>query len=247
MILVKKRYLFMLTVLFCLLVVFGEIKFFMALKSVNVHANLALKYEIENFIFATVVVFLLVFLFFVGFIRSSENILKRMDKMIQLSEYGKHDVSAHLKRLGKLGKKVSYLTYHLDHLNRLRTLKISSLSGAISFLMERSKEMLFLTDCQGKILDCSGSFAQAIKKDKKGITGKNMNDFLTGESFKDILQELNREKSVIEKDQLFLRAGDKEKKKKAFFKPVMNSDNQVANVIGILEGDERFDFFGKRR
>lgn len=248
MILVKKRYLFTLTILFCLLVVFGEIKFFMALQSVNTHANLELKYEMENFIFATILVLLVVFLFFIGFIRSSENILKRLDKMIQLSEYGKHDVSAHMEKMGTLGRKFNYLTHHLNNLNDMRTLKISSLSGIVDFLVGRSDEALFLTDAQGNILDCSRKFEKELMKDdKKNMIGKNMNEFLVDEDFRSLLSELKDERFGLEKDKVSVFADGKEKKKRAFFKPIKNSKGQISNVIGVLAGEEHFKgLFGKR-
>lgn len=243
MILVKKRYLFTMTLIFCLLVVFGEIKFFMAIQSINQNTNLELKYEIENFIFATIVVLLLGSVFFVGFIRGSENILKRMDKMIQLSDYGKHDVSAHLERLGRIGKKVNYLTYNLNNLNEMRMKKISSLSEIIDFLMGRSGDMILLTDPTGKVLDCSKKLTQEFKTESKYVEGRNLNDFLVEEDFDDIFHSLQKKRSAVEKEKLHVRIGSHDKRKKSIFLPVMNVDNEVSNVIAILGGEGHFALF----
>lgn len=243
MILVKKRYLFTLTLVFCLLIVFGEIKFFMAIQSINAHTDLELKYELENFIFATVVVLLLVSVFFIGFIRSSENILKRLDKMIELSQYGKHDVSAHLEKLGAIGIKFNRLTYHLDSLNKMKSLKISSQSEMVSFLMDRSCELLLLTNCQGKVINCSLKLAEEFKAAKDRIITKDLHDLLVGESFDDIFQGVERNRSGIERDKLTVKIGDMEKKRKAFFLPVMNSENQISNIMVILGGGEHFGLF----
>ncbi len=246
MILVKKKYLVALVMVCCFLVVFGELKFFMAIQSINVQENLQLKYELENFIFASVVVLLIVFLFFVSFFRTSENIFKRLDKMIELSEYGKHDVSSHLEKLGRIGKKFNYLTYYLNNLNALRALKISSLSNVVDFLVSRSEEALFLTDCQGTILNCTGKFAQELKKEEKDIIGRSLNEFLADEDFGGIFYGLDTKRSAIEKEKLSLKVDEKEKKKRAFFYPVVNSANQISDVIGIIEGGEHFDFFRKK-
>lgn len=248
MILVRKRYLFTLTILFCLLVVFGEIKFFMAIQSVNTHTNLELKYEMENFIFATILVLLMVLLFFLGFIRSSENILKRLDKMIQLSEYGKHDVSAHMSKMGALGRKFTYLTHHLNNMNEMRILKISSLSGIVDFLVGRSSEALFLTDSQGKILDCSRKFEKELmKQDKKNVISKNLNEFLVDDDFRSLVSELKHERFGLEKEKVGLLIDGKEHKKKAFFKPIKNSKGDISNVIGIFASEEHFGgFFTKK-
>ena len=231
------------TLIFCLLVVFGEIKFFMAIQSINQNTNLELKYEIENFIFATIVVLLLGSVFFVGFIRGSENILKRMDKMIQLSDYGKHDVSAHLERLGRIGKKVNYLTYNLNNLNEMRMKKISSLSEIIDFLMGRSGDMILLTDPTGKVLDCSKKLTQEFKTESKYVEGRNLNDFLVEEDFDDIFHSLQKKRSAVEKEKLHVRIGSHDKRKKSIFLPVMNVDNEVSNVIAILGGEGHFALF----
>jgi transcriptional regulator with PAS, ATPase and Fis domain len=243
MILVKKRYLFTLTLIFCLLVVFGEVKFFMAIQSINANTDLQLKYELENFIFATVVVVLLVSIFFVGFLRGSENVLKRMDRMIQLSEYGKHDISAHMEKLGAIGTKFNYLTYHLDDLNNKKSLKISSLSRIIDFLMDRSCEMLFLSDCQGKIIDYSKKLAQEFKLEEDNITGEDLNGFFVDTTFDKIFQDIAKRRSGFEKDKLLVKIGSIEKQTKPSFIPIMNSENQISNVIIILGQSEHFGLF----
>ena len=103
MIIVKKRNLYILAFLVCLLLILGELRFFFALERANLSANLQIKYEIESFIFASIVFALIVFLFLVYFVRASNNILKILDKLIEISDYGEHDISSHLKRLGKCG------------------------------------------------------------------------------------------------------------------------------------------------
>ena len=234
MILVKKRYLLALTSVLCLLVIFGELKFFMALQSINMHTNLTLKYEVENFIFAAIVVLITVVVFFFAFIRASENVLRRLDKMIELSEYGKHDVSSHMEKLGVLGTKVNHLTYNLNSLSSMRAVKISSLSDIIDFLMDRSGDMVILTDYKGRILDCSSKMASEFNVDKSRIAGLKARDILKEENFDDLISGVKDARKAIKKEKIVLEIAGKEKKCVGIFYPVINSDKQISNFIGVF-------------
>lgn len=241
MILVRKRYLFILTLLFCVILVFGEVKFFMALKSIQTHINMELKYELENFIFAFIVLLLIVFLFYINFIRLNSNILKRLDKMIEISEYGKHDIGPHLEAMGELGKKVNYLIFHFKNLNKMRALKISSLSKINNFLLEKIPEELFLMDFHGNILDFTSSFAEEIQISKDQLKDRNITDFLKKTEFENIRSMLEKKRSPIEKGDISL--GKNGKLHKITFSPIMNSENQVAYIVGIIGNKKRIGLF----
>jgi len=240
MILVRKRDLFILTMLFCFIVIFGEIKFFAALKSVEVHTNLALKYELENFIFASVVILLIVFLFFINFVKMSDNVLKRLDKMVELSQYGEHDITQHLDEMGQIGKRVNYLLFHLDNLNEMKTLKISSLSRVSDFLVDRADEEMFLLDCRGNIINCSEKLAKEAEVNKKDINGKNIKDFFKQVDFENIYRELESKRSKIDKHDMILDMKGKDDKRRVAFIPIMNSMEHIAYIVGIVGGEKPF-------
>jgi hypothetical protein len=234
MILVKKRYLFTLTFLFCLLVIFGEIKFFFALKHINQTTNLDVKYEMENFIYASIVLILIVFFFLLNFIRMSNNILKRLDKMIELSAYGKYDVGGHLNQMGRLGERVKYLVFHLDRLNNMKSLKISSLSRMNDFLIQNSGEAVFLMDRYGYVMDCSPKLAEDIGVEKPDIAGKNVNDILEGVHFEDLFSELEKRRKALDKEEITIKAADKTKKCKITFYPIINANEDVSHAMGVV-------------
>ena len=235
MILVKKKYLYILVFLFFLLLVFGEIKFFYTLKNVNLATNLVLKYEIESFIFASIIFILIVVFFLISFIRASENILKKLDKMITLSEYGKHDVSMQLKKMGVFGLKVNYLILNLNRLNDMKSLKISSMAGINNFLVEKSDKLIFLMNYQGDILNCSNRLLDTMKTGKKDIIDRNI-----GELFKTIRSEelfflLRKDRRAIVEEDLPVEVDNNEQRRKMVFYPIVNVDNEVSHVIGIVE------------
>ncbi|MDO9528714.1 MAG: PAS domain-containing protein [Syntrophales bacterium] len=240
MILVRKRDLLVLTILFCFIVIFGEIKFFTALKSIEVHTNLVLKYELENFIFASVVILLIVLLFFINFVRMSDNVLKRLDKMVELSQYGKYDITQHLDEMGQIGKRVKYLLFHLNNLNEMKTVKISSLSRVSDFLVDRADEEMFILDCRGTIINCSEKLAKEVEVNKKDINGKNIKDFFKQVDFENIYRELESKRSKIDKDDITLDIKGKDNERKITFIPIMNSMEHIAYIVGIMGGDKPF-------
>ena len=234
MILVKRKYLYILTFLFSLLLIFGEVKFFFALRSANLTSNLDVKYQAENFIFASIVLFLILYLFLFDFIRKSSNILRKLDKIIGLSEYGTRDISGHLKDLGILGEKVRYLLYHLNQLNEMKSLKISSLSGINSFLMSKVEEKIFILDYNGDIIDCGPRFPEMIGEKKEGVLNSNINDFYRDLSPGELYSDIEKTRSPIEKTDVALTIGKKEERQNITFYPVFNANNQISHLIGLV-------------
>ncbi len=235
MILIRRKYLYMITFLFCVLVVFGELKFFFALKSINMHANLDLKYELENFIFASIVITLIVFFYLINSMRKSKNIFKKMDRIIDLSEYGRHDVGEHLKRMGALGERVNYLMVNLRELSDKKTLKISAVTSVNSFLLNIMSEKVIVTDCKGCIIDVSESFMTSMKVDKKNLVGKNITEIFRNLNVQELLFEMNGERKSYTKEKIVMEINNKEKKYNIEFSPIINSQAELSNVVAVIE------------
>ncbi|MDP8299736.1 MAG: PAS domain-containing protein [Candidatus Tantalella remota] len=234
MILVKRKHLYILTLLFCILLIFGEVKFFYALNKLNLEGNLDLKYEVENFIFAAVCLFLIVFLFLVNFMRMSRNILRKLDKIIELSEYGRLDISEHLKEIGPIGDRVRYLIHQLEKMNRMKSLKISSLSGINSFLVKRAAETLFYFDYKGNILDCSETFIKKFKINREEMTGKNVSGLFKTLVPSALFCELEKKRSALVKDNEKITVRNEDKSVEVTLYPVMNADNEVSHAVAVI-------------
>lgn len=235
MILVKRKHLYITTALFSLVLIYGEIKFFFALRAANLTGNLDVKYQAENFIFAAVILFLVVYLFLVHFMKASQNVLRTMDKMIELSEYGEHDVRKHLGQLGDLGGKVSALIQNLDDLNKMKTLKISAVSGINDILVTRSREMLLVADRVGTITQASGKLLEAFSESKDGVVGRNISDLFAELGGDRIFGEMESTRNTVVVEKPALALGDKGRVQKVFFYPVINAGGDISNVIVVIE------------
>jgi len=234
MILVRKKYLYVLVCLFFLLLVFGEIKFFFALRSINLKANLDVKYEIESFIFASIVFVLIVYLFLMNFIRTSENILKKLDKLIELSRYGKYDISMQLKQMGILGLKVNYLILSLNRLSGMKSLKISSLAGINDFLIAGSSKLLFLLDHRGNILNCSDRLLGSMKIRKKRIVDQDLRELFRNIDSEELLFGIRKNRGTVVREGLPVKMEGREQRRKVVFYPIANTGNEVSHVIGVI-------------
>jgi len=234
MILIKKRHLYTLVILVCILLVFGEVRFFLALKSVNLAANLEVKYEVESFIFASIVMILIVYLFLVFFMRRSDNILKRLDKMIELSEYGEYDISAHLKKLDMLGQKIKNLLYYSRNLNEMKTLRISSLSATVSLLMQQSTMPVFLFNRHGDMENCSNSFLAALGTPREAVMNLNVNNILKGASSADFFIDVEGKRTSVIREEVAMEIDGNSLTRTIELHPVVNARGDISHIVGIF-------------
>ncbi|MBT8491124.1 MAG: PAS domain-containing protein [Deltaproteobacteria bacterium] len=234
MILIKKKHLYTLVILVCILLVFGEVRFFLALKSVNLAANLEVKYEVESFIFASIVMILIVYLFLVFFMRRSDNVLKRLDKMIELSEYGEYDISAHLKKLDMLGQKIENLLYYFKDLNEMKTLRISSLSAIVNLLMQQSTAPVFLFNRHGDMVNCSDSFLVALGAPREAVMNLNVNSILKGASSADFFIDVEDKRTSVVREEVAMEIDGNSLTRTMELHPVVNAKGDISHIAGIL-------------
>ena len=235
MMLVKRAYLYVLVTLVFILLVSGEVRYFLALKSVNLVHTLELKYELENFIFAFIILTIIVYSFLIYFMRASTNVYKRLDRMIELSEYGKQDISEHLKRLGRLGEKIGYLLHHFRELNDMKSLKISSLSGISGLLVEKNSMPLFLLNRHGNVVDCSDRLLHIMKIDRDMIVKQNASELFKNMDYEELFFDLERARTFIMKKNAEIEVNNKKIKRDVNFYPILNAEDQISHIIGIFE------------
>lgn len=238
MILVKKKHLYILTAIFCIILVLGEIKFFIALETIEDFKNIDIKYELENFIFSSIVLVLIMVCFLVYFMRKSDNILNKLDKMIEISAYGKNDIAPHLEQMGKLGEKVGYLMYNLQSLNSMKSLKISSLSGINKLVIERSEENIMLVDVESNVLACSGGAARIFHESINKMERHRLDDLFRDIHFEDIYYKMEDKKKNFVSGKFRAKKGEKDRELKMSFIGVKNAQDITANVLVVIEDGE---------
>jgi PAS domain-containing protein len=236
MILVKKINLYILVALVCVFLVSGEVRFFLAVKSVHLPSNLEFKYEVESFIFASIVLTIIVALFLIYFMRKSRNVFKSLDKIIDLSAYGEHDISGHLKQLGLLGTKINYLLYNLKDLNEKKSLRISSLSGINDLLIKKNEAPIFLLNRHGNIVNCSDRLLSMMGLSKDDIIKRNINLMFKDINYEETFFELERapRRQLVLKRDVTAQIAARIKKYRAEFYPITNAKNQISHIVGIL-------------
>jgi hypothetical protein len=197
----------------------------------NVQGDLDLKYEIENFIFAFIIIILIVYIFLVHFIRKSTNLLKRMDKLIELSEFGKYDIHTHLDKLGTFGEKVNYLLFHLSRLNDLKTLKISTSSNIIRILLKQITKKIYIFDRAGNLLDYGN-----LPFDGEQNSGQNtvFSDIFPGLNCEDIYMELDSIRKVIKLENIKVISEEGENGPVVEFYPVINAEGKLSNTVAVV-------------
>ncbi|MFH1593261.1 MAG: PAS domain-containing protein [Candidatus Omnitrophota bacterium] len=235
MILVKRLHLYMLTTLMGMLLILGELRFFFALKSANLSENLQMKYEIESFIFASIVFTLIVILFLIFFLHRSVKILKALDKMIDISQYGEHDIASHLKRLGPLGEKIASLLLHFKKLNDMKSLKISSLSGIVAIVIEKNEALIFLVNRHGNIVNCSDQLLKLFGLAKEQVIKGEVRALFQDMNYEEIFFDLEKSRDAITKEGMTARIPGNTSIYKVHLYPVTNADAQISHIVGIIE------------
>ena len=231
MILVKRKYLYILALLICVLLIFGELRFFYALQNINLQQNLMFKYELESFIFVSIVMLLIVSVFVFYFMRSSTRVLRVLDKIVELSSYGKHDVSMHLEKLGPFGVRIKYLIHNLRDMNSKQSLKMSSLSGIIEGLIAKNSLPMFLINRHGNILNCSNKFLACFDADKKMIEKKNINELSKNLNYEKVFFKLEGKSEHIEREGVDISLNEKIEHFKIIFTPITNAENNISHII----------------
>jgi transcriptional regulator with PAS, ATPase and Fis domain len=155
--------------------------------------------------------------------------------MIELSEYGKYDISGHLKKLGRLGEKIKLLLYRSDELNEMKSLRISSQSGIIDLLTEKYKAPLFLLNRHGNVVNCSKEFLDMMNTERNAIIKKGFNEIFREMSYEDLFFDIEKVRDHITKKEAVAELGGTRKKLDLELYPIANSEGQISHIIGIAE------------
>ncbi|MBU1078625.1 MAG: hypothetical protein KKH98_15105 [Spirochaetes bacterium] len=235
---IKKIYFYSLLslslILLCLLGIWGYHNF----QTLNTDNNSVIKYYAEHILYISILCIIILSLSFISVRIKSRNIIKELDKIIELSKYGPLTVSTFLKKLGTLGHKIDQLFFELNSLNEKKSLKISSLSGLNDFLIDNIDLLLLVTNARGKITNCSKKILTKYKLEKSLIIDKFLNE---------LFEKINLDGLIIEmeKNQKYIS----NKKQKVTFKtspveissmlyPVFNLNRELSYIICIFESTD---------
>lgn len=201
-------------------------------------AGAASRLRAEELLFLTVVLCLVEAAVFVALFRRNLHVLKELDKVIDLARYGSSSFDNTLRRLGPLGERVRAINLRLGELNRLKTLRISALSAANAFLVDKARMPLLLIDVAGRIGEASPEAASRLGAGGASLKGRNLSELLPELDFAGIVSRLEKERTAV--------VAGRGKEANAFY-PILNRDSELADVVCVLGQSELASDTTRRR
>jgi transcriptional regulator with PAS, ATPase and Fis domain len=220
----------------CALILFLGINGYLTVKGVSVQDDLSFKYIAENFLFISFILIIVLVIVFLFILFKSRNVIKELDKIVELSQQGDYSPSRHLEKLGTLGEKISDLNAQISTLNDMKSVKISSISNLNDFLLNKIDAKLLITDISGQIVKVSKSFLDSFDIEKKNIIDKNIEELIENLDIRSLNSELKSRKSFILKGGIRLK--NLENGKYFIFYPISNMKNQLSNIVCVVEDEK---------
>lgn len=231
MLLIKKSHMYQIIFIYCLIISFLGFTFYKILIHSNIQHDPNIKYLAENFIYYSIVLIIIIILIFLKIIFKSKNILKELDKIIQISKQGNYNISDYIKKLDVFGEKISYILTQSINLSNMKSLKINSLSKINNFLIENNKGIIILIDSFGNIINCSKQFFNKFKTSKDLILNKHIKEFIKNLDFENLSIELEKTHDIIVKKDLTVEIEKKKTTLNFIFFPFYNIQNQMSHIL----------------
>jgi len=222
-----------------IVVAFGVYSY-LAITGIDFQDSLSLKYFAENFLFYVIIILVAVTLIFVNTLIKSKNILRELDKVIELSRYGKYSSGDQLRKLGELGVKIIDINSQLNSLNEMKSLKISSLSNVINLLLEKSEQHVMLLDALGQVNKISQKLLSDLGLEEKDILNKYAANILDNFNYSNVITELKKSKYLLFKSPLILETIVEPVEVNVVVYSVLNHNNDISSCVCYFEDDATF-------
>jgi transcriptional regulator with PAS, ATPase and Fis domain len=180
----------------------------------------------EKILFLSIVLTTGYLAFTTGILVKSIRIDKEMDKIIQLNKYQDFSPKKSMEKLGALGEKITTLYNQLNELNEYKTRKIRALSSLNTFLVNNIDMPLLITDVKGSVIQATEQLEKFIDIKKSEIIGKDIEQTIKELSFENIVFELSKLHSALEKNT---------SKHTLTCYPIHNNRNQIVYIILVFE------------
>ncbi|HCK99700.1 MAG TPA: hypothetical protein DHW42_06315 [Candidatus Marinimicrobia bacterium] len=240
MYLISKSRIYSIFILTVVIVVAFGVYSYLAITRIDFQDSLSLKYFAENFLFYIIILLVAATLIFVNTLIKSKNILRELDKVIELSRYGKYSSGDQLKKLGKLGVKIIDINAQLNSLNKMKSLKISSLSNAINLLIEKSEQHVILLDARGRVNKVSQKLLNDFGVEEKDILNKYAENILDNFNYSNVITELKKSKYLLFKSPLILETIVESVEVNVVVYPVLNHHSDISSCLCYFEDDNTF-------
>jgi len=234
MYLISKLRLYMIFAGFVVLIVLLTINSYFVFIKLNPEHALSAKYFAENIIFYTLIGLIILAILLANTISRHKDLLRELDKIVELSRQGTNSLQVQFKKLGLLGEKISEINGNLNSLNELKSQKISAQSGLVNSLLEKTDARLIITNAEGRILKVSNGLLDYLQVTEKRFANVFIDDLLTDIDPSQLINNLRRTKSVGVKSRL---VAERERpvidSVWAFF-PIFNARSELVYCLGLL-------------
>ena len=157
------------------------------------------------------------------FIRN-RNILKELDKIIEMSMYNNFSPVQSLERLSTIGERIGQLYKNVSVVSEKRALKISSLHNLSQFLLNNIAQPVLVTDVRGVVTYLSKQFLERYP-DQSGLSATSIVNFIPELKIQQVLDHFHENYPSMEK-----RLGRMD----LTVYPVRNREFEVAHLIFVI-------------
>jgi hypothetical protein len=217
-----------------LIIMLGVVNY-LRLADIEAYNILLIKFYAENLLYLSIVSVIILLVSVLIIHRGGTRVLKEIDKVTELSGYGRYYSEEHMKKLGRLGEKINRLFLELNRLNDMKSFKISSVSNLNVFFLDNTHLHLFITDIEGTIQSCSRILLDKLKIAVQDMRGKNFSDVIKDLDFNELVLELQRSHTAVTREKVLLTAAEKSFQSQFVFYPILNVKNELSNIVCVSE------------
>jgi PAS domain-containing protein len=246
MLLIKKGYFSFAIITSCALVLLLGITGYSAVKGRGAYTTTQLKFYSENCIYISILAIIVILTIFFLISRKSLKVLRELDKIAEISRYGKYYTGDHLKKLGTLGEKIDHLFFELNRLNEMKSLRISTLSNIQQFFLESIHLKLLITDMQGTIQYASRALLHIFEQESAQIIGKNISSLVQEIQFSELVADMELNRRPVMQENLTVKVGENSFTSGMEYIPIFNVKNQLSEIICISEKETILAELSKR-
>lgn len=159
-----------------------------------------------------------------GFIMfRNRNLLKELDKAVEMSLYSNFDPVRTISRMGAIGEKITELYKNLSQVSEMRSLKITGLNALSDLLIGNIEFPAAVLDLEGELIKMNPEFRERILGDEKQRTG-NIRNVDPSLPIDEIIEGMNKNYGPLE-TQFTGR--------EFTFYPVRNRNREIAYIFAV--------------
>ncbi len=236
MVIIKKNILTFIAFISILFILILGIISFLIINTYDISSSESRKFFSEIIIYISILLSIIVFLFFFFINLRSIKVLKELDKIISITKYGKSDIGKNLDKINPLGEKINQLFSQLFLYSEKKSLVISSLSNIINFVLNNINLNIFIIDVEGLIIKNSKCFCKEYKVNPIQVIYQNV--VFKNFELKEIIFMLEQDLEPLFYKKIIFTIYNKKYNSDIIFYPVTNIKNKISNIICITDKSE---------